>query len=141
LGRTSQRFETSRRLPLTLAVDAFSELVTAFSKRMGHPRAAGAVSTGFEFETDDHVLRCLTHPADPARYLVEAHVCTIEPSDQRNAALLLMLHQLNEAAALSTGWILLIDTEMRVLIQCALTLEGATALRNRLPSGVLPAIA
>lgn len=114
---------------MTFAADSFSELVEAFSELLGHPRAAGVASSGFEFETDDHVLRCLPHPADPTRYLVEADVCAIGPADQQNAALLLMLHQLNEAAALSTGWTLLIDTELQLRIQRSLALEGATALQ------------
>lgn len=114
---------------MTLPVDAFSELVAAFSELLGHPRADGVASSGFEFEADAHVLRCLPHPGDPARCVVEADVCTIGPSDQHNAALLLMLHQLNEASALLTGWTLLIDTEMRVLVQRTLALEGLTALQ------------
>ena len=114
---------------MTFPFDAFSELVQALSERVGHPRPAGAASSGFELETDEHVLRCLPHPADPTRYLLEADVCTIRPSGQQDPALLLMLHQLNEAAALSTGWTLLIDTELQVRIQRSLALEGATALQ------------
>jgi hypothetical protein len=60
---------------------------------------------------------------------LESDVCTIRPSGQQDPALLLMLHQLNEAAALSTGWTLLIDTELQVRIQRSLALEGATALQ------------
>lgn len=114
---------------MTVSVDAFSELLQALAERVGHPRPAGMASSGFEFETDEHVLRCLPHPADPTRYLLEADVCTISPSGLQDAGLLLMLHQLNEAAALSTGWTLLIDTELQVRIQRSLALEGATALQ------------
>ena len=104
---------------------SFSSLMAELALEMG--QTAGPESEGFEFDCEGVTVRLLPHPSQPEQALLEADVQALSESEQGDARLLLMLHQLNETSSWSSGWLALIDLEAHLLLRRILTLEGMRA--------------
>jgi hypothetical protein len=105
---------------------SFEKLLESFLALAGHNPGEAAGSTGFEFECGAHNVAVF--PAGDSRLVVEAEAAVLLPAEAANAALLMAIHRLNEAARAEHGWVATIDGGDRVLVSKVLPLHGTDAV-------------
>jgi hypothetical protein len=90
---------------------AFSAMMQSLLDSVGQGDTDVSNLPGFEFESDGHAVRCLPHPTDDARFVVECEATTLDAKQMGDPALMQLLHQLNAASWLESGWTAMLDAQ------------------------------
>lgn len=97
------------------AGEPFQTLIRSFALAQGLQVSEDA--WGLEFEADGSTVLVMAHPRQDDQILVEVQVCDLSQRAALSAAILTMLHQINDAARLEHGWFITISAEQTLQIQ------------------------
>lgn len=106
----------------------FEKLLEGFLVLAGQDPTGAKGSRGFEFESGAHTVRVFPD-GEGARVIIEVDVQTLRPDEVEKAPLLLMLHQLNEAARPEHGWTVTIDEGDAILLSTSLALAETDGVK------------
>ncbi len=112
----------------TEASHSFNALMERFAESQGNLHSAGQQWRGFEFESEGHVFRCFPHPIHSDQMMLECDIMKLDEAQQRNPALLQLLHQINDSLWVSSNWFILVDNDGQALIARQQSIDGSSPI-------------
>jgi len=106
--------------------EQFVSLLQDFIRHTGLPAQASAVGVTWSCET--FTVCVLPHPRREEQLIVDAEVGPMDPEVPNREALLLLLHQVNDAARFEHDWFITIDGESKLRVQCTREVGRTTAV-------------